>query len=163
MPNYQTDFNGFIKDEGCCAFCDIDIAQEKAGQELTQVKLADLIYVLHWKVPCGWDKDRPVLSDEDDITKPGIFVWDHEAVINQTLFFLNIYDIQAEYIGRLYTKAEEARGKKSFGTHIGADALMFQTQTINGGHFRRLDYDPWEPGTITKYIKSIRYFKWIRS
>ena len=163
MPNYQTDFKGFVKDEGCCAFCDVDIAQEKVGQELTQVKLADLIYVLHWKVPCSWDENRPVLSDEDDITKPGIFVWDHEAVINQTLFFLNIYNIKAKYIGRLYTKAEEARGKKSFGTHIGADALMFQTQTTNGGHFRRFNYDPWKPGTTTKYIKSIRYFKWIGS
>ena len=162
MPNYQTDFTGFIRYEGCLCLDLVDVAQEKAEQELTKVKLADLIYVLHWKVSCGWDGSRPVLSDESDITKPGIFVWDHSTVINQALFFMNIYDWKCEYIGRIYTRAEGARGKISFGTHKGADNLILQTQTINGGHFRKLDYDPWKPGTITKYIKSVRYYKWIR-
>ena len=161
--NYQTDFDGFIKKDGCLCFDLVDIAQIKVDQELTHLQLANLIYILHWKVSCSYNKNRPVLSDEDDITKPGIFVWDHPTVINQALFFMNIYNLKIEYIGRIYTKAEEARGKKSFGTHIGADAITFQIQTENGGHFRRFDYDSWQPGTVAKYLKSVRYYRWIES
>lgn len=161
--NYQTDCSGFIKNDGCLAFCLVRIAEKKTGQDLSHLQLADLIYVLHYKVPCSYNNQKPVLSDEDEITKPGIFVWDHEAVINQALFFLNIYDVKAEYIGRLYTKAEEARGKISFGTHVGADEMILQVETDNGGHFiLPPDYDPWQPATHIVGLKSARYYKWIK-
>jgi len=163
MPAYQTDFTGFIRDDGCLCFDLVDIAQEKVGQELTQVKLADLIYVLHWKVPCSYNKNRPVLSDEDDITKPGIFVWDHETVVHQALLFLNITNLKIKYIGRIYMPWEEARSKVSFGTRSNADELIMQTRTINGGHFRRPNYDSWKPGTQMIDLKSLRYYRWIKT
>ena len=159
---YQSDFEGFTRDDGCLFFDLVKIAVNKAEQELSHLQAADLIHVLHFKVPTSYDKNLPVLSDETMISLPGIFVWDHPTVINQTLFFLNIYDWECEYIGRKYTEAEEARGKKSFGTHEYADEMIFQTQTINGGHFRMFDYDSWEPGTVAKYIKSIRYYRWVK-
>jgi len=162
MPNYQTDFDGFTKDEGCLFFVLIKMPEDKFGQELSHLKVSNLIHVLHYKVPCFYNKNKPVLSDEVVESLPGIFVWDHETVVNQALLFMNILDWEIKYIGKLYTKTEEARGKISFGTHIGADNLILQTQTINGGHFRKLDYDPWKPGTITKYIKSVRYYKWLK-
>ncbi len=160
--NYQTDFNGFIKVDGCLFFVLETMTEKKTGRSLTKLQAADLIYVLHWKVPTFYDLQRPVLSDEDDITKPGIFVWDHETVINQILFFMNIYDLKIKYIGRKYTKAEEDKGKKSFGTHIGADEMSLQVQTDNGGHFiLPPDYDPWQPATHIIGLKSARYYKWI--
>ncbi len=161
MPNYQTDFNGFIRDDGCACFCDVRIAEKKANKILSHRQLIDLIYVLHWKVPCSYDKNRPVLSDEDDITKPGIFVWDHETVIHQALFFMNITNLKCKYIGRIYMPWEEARGKKSFGTRANADEVVMQTRTVNGGHFEMSGYNPWKPGTQMIDLKSLRYFQWI--
>ena len=160
--NFQTDYNGFVKKDGCLCFDLVKIGEKKANQGLSHLQLADLIHVLHYKVPSSYNKQRPVLSDEADIGKPGIFVWDHPTVINQTLFFLNIYDWECTYIGRKYTEAEEARGKISFGTFQDADEMVFQIQTINGGHFRMFDYDSWEPGTVARYLKSVRYYKWKR-
>jgi len=164
MVNYQTDFTGFTRDDGCLCFDLVRVAEKKVGQDLRPLQLVDLIYVLHWKVPCSYDKHRPVLSDEDDITKPGIFVWDHPTVANQALLIMNILDLKLKYIGRIYTKAEEARGKISWGTHIGADEMILQVQTDNGGHFiLPPDYDPWQPATHIVGLKSARYYKWIRS
>jgi len=164
MSNYQTDFTGFIRDDGCLCFDLVRIAEKKVGQELTHLKLADLIYVLHDKVPCSYDKQKPVLSDEIMPSLPGIFVWDHETVVNQALFFLNICDLKIKYIGRIYTAAEEARGKISFGTPVGADEMLLQVQTDNGGHFiLPPDYDPWQPATHIVGLKSARYYRWIKN
>ena len=163
MPNYQSDYEGFIKDDGCLCFDLVRIAEMKTGQELTHLQLADLIHVLHWKVNCLYDKNRPVLSDEDEIDKPGIFVWDHEVVINQALFFMNIYNLKIEYIGRKYTPEQEAMGRVSFGTHANADEVIFQVQTDNGGHFIYPPlYDPYEPGVHIIRFKSARYYQWIK-
>ncbi len=162
MPNYQTDYNGFIKDDGCLCFDLVRIAEVKTGQELTHLQLADLIHVLHYKVSTSYDKQIPVLSDEVVQSLPGIFVWDHEAVINQALFFMNIYNLKIEYIGRKYTPEQEARGKKSFGTQANADEVIFQVQTENGGHFIYPPlYDPYEPGVHIIRFKSARYYKWV--
>ena len=158
MPNYQTDFNGFVEKDGCLCFDLVRVAEKKVDEGLTHLQLVNLIYILHWKVPCSYNNNRPVLSDEDDINKPGIFVWDHETVVNQALLFMNIVDLKCEYIGRIYTVAEEARGKKSFGTHIGADEMLLQVQTDNGGHFiLPPDYDPYRPVTHIVGLKSARY------
>jgi len=159
--NYQTEFDGFVKKDGCLCFDLARMAEKKVDQELTHLKLANLIHVLHYKVPCSYNKQRPVLSDEDDMTKPGIFVWDHATVANQALLFMNILDLKLEYIGRIYTAAEEARGKVSFGTHIGADEMILGVQTDNGGHFiLPPDYDPWQPATHIVGLKSARYYRW---
>ena len=160
MPNYQNDYQGFIAKDGCLCFDLVRIAEKKVGQDLSHLKMADLIYVLHHKISTSYDKQRPVLSDEVMTSLPGIFVHDHEAVVNQALFFMNIYDLKIKYIGRIYMPWEEAKGKKSFGTHMGADEIILQVRTTNGGHFRMLDYDPW-PGTKTIDIKSIRYYRWV--
>jgi len=158
---YQTDFTGFIRNDGCLFFDLVDIAETKTGFNLDHLQLTDLIYVLHHKINCSYDKNRPVLSDEDDINKPGIFVWDHEVVVHQALFFMNIINLKIEYIGRIYLPWEEARGKKSFGIRANADELILQIRTINGGHFRRPNYDSWESGTHMIDLKSIRYYRWI--
>ena len=158
--NFQTDFTGFIKVDGCLFFDLERMTERKTGLSLTRLQAVDLIYVLHWKVSTSYNSQRPVLSDEDNIDKPGIFVWDHETVVNQMLFFMNIYNLKIKYIGRIYTKAEEARGKKSFGTHIGADEMILGVQTDNGGHFiYPPDYDPWQPATHVIGLKSARYYK----
>jgi len=163
MPNYQNNYQGFIKKDGCLCFDLARIAEKKVGQDLRHLQMADLIYVLHHKISCSYNKQRPVLSDEIMISLPGIFVWDHETVVNQALLFLNILDLKIKYIGRLYTRAEEARGKKSWGTHIDADEMILQVQTDNGGHFiLPPDYDPWQPSTHIVRLKSARYYKWIR-
>ena len=163
MPNYQTDFEGWIEKDGCLCFCLVRMAEKKVSQGLTHLKLADLIHVLHYKVPCSYDKQKPVLSDEIMPSLPGIFVWDHESVVNQALFFLNIYDLKIKYIGRKYTAAEEARGKISFGTHISADEMILGVQTDNGGHFiLPPDYDPSQPATHIVGLKSARYYKWVK-
>jgi len=161
--NYQTDFEGFVEKDGCLCFDLVRVAEKKIHQGLTHLQLADLIYVLHHKVSCSYNNQRPVLSDEDDIGKAGIFVWDHETVANQALLFMNILNWRLKYIGRIYTAAEEARGKVSFGTHIGADEMILQVQTDNGGHFiLPPDYDPWQPATHIVGLKSARYYKWLK-
>ena len=163
MPNYQTDFEGFVKDDGCLCFDLVRVAEKKVSQELSHLQLADLIYVLHHKVHCSYNNQLPVLTDEVVQSLPGIFVWDHETVVNQALLFMNILDLKIKYIGRIYTAAEEARGKISFGTHVGADEMILQVQTDNGGHFiLPPDYDPWQPATHVIYLKSARYYKWVK-
>lgn len=160
---YQTDFTGHIRNDGCLAFCLVRMAEKRADLELTHLQMTDLIYVLQRKISCSYDKNRPVLSDETLISLPGIFIWDHETVVNQALFFMNIINIKCEYIGRIYTEQEKARGKASFGTHIGADEMLLQVQTDNGGHFiLPPDYDPWQPATHIVGLKSARYYRWIK-
>lgn len=162
MPNYQTDFNGFIKKDGCLYFVLERIAEIETGLSLTHLQMADLIYILYHKIRCSYDRTMPAMSDEVVPSLPGVFVRDHAAVVNQALFFMNIYDLKIEYIGRLYTQAEEARGKKSFGTHIGADEIILQMQTEHGGHFiLPSEYDPFQPAPHIVGLKSARYYKWI--
>ena len=159
---YQTNYEGFTKKDGCLFFSHVRIAAKKTGIELTHLQGADLIYMLHYTISTSYDNQRPVLSDEVMQSLPGIFVWDHEAVINQALLMMNILDLKCKYIGRIYTKAEEARGKVSFGTHVGADEMILGVQTDNGGHFIvPPDYDPWQPATHVIRLKSARYYKWI--
>lgn len=160
--NFQTDYSGFVRDDGCLFFCLIRMAEKKVNQGLTHLKITDLIHVLHYKVSCSYNKNRPVLSAEGEEQSPGIYVWDHEAIVNQALLFMNILDLKIKYIGRLYTKAEEARGKMSFGTYKNADEMILQVQTDNGGHFiLPPDYDPWQPPTHIIGLKSARYYCWI--
>ncbi len=158
---YQTDFTGYIRADGCLFFDLVDIAQVKVGQELTQLQIVDLIYVLQNKVPTIYDKQRPVLSDENRIDEPGIFIWDHETVVHQALLFMNILNLKIKYVGRIYMPWEKARGKISFGTRANADELILQIRTVNGGHFRRPNYDSWESGTHMIDLKSVRYYRWL--
>ena len=159
--NYQTDFTGFIRDDGCLCFYLFRLAEMKTGIELSKLQAANLIHLLHYKVPCSYNENRPVLSDETMISLPGIFVWDHPTVVNQALLAMNIHNLKIEYIGRKYMPWEEERGKKSWGTHKGADEVGLQIRTIHGGHFRLPNYEPWEPGTQMIDLKSLRYYRWI--
>ncbi len=159
--NYQTDYAGFIKDDGCLFFSLIRLAEMKAVAELNRLQIANLIYVLHDKMTTSYDEDIPVLSDETMVSLPGIFVWDHERVVNEALLSLDIAHTRIKYTGRIYMPWEEARGKKSFGNRANADEIVLHIRTTNGGHFRLPNYDPWEPRTHMIDMKSIRYYKWI--
>ncbi len=158
---YQTDFNGFIKDDGCLFFSLIRLAEMKAAAELNRLQIANLIYVLHDKMTCSYDEDKPVLSDEILESMPGVFVWDHERVVNEALLSLDIAHTRIKYTGRIYMPWEEVKGKNSFGGWTNADEIVLHIKTTNGGHFRLPNYDPWEPGTHMIDLKSIRYYRWI--
>lgn len=158
---YQTDFEGFTKKNGCLLFCLIKLAEEKVCKEMPHSQIKEFINVLHNNIFTHYNKTIPVLSNEDDISKPGVFVWDHAAVVNRAMLFLGILDMKCEYIGRIYMPYETARGKKSFGSHEG-DAMIFQIRTAIGGHFRMLDYDPWQPGTDAYYLKSTRHYEFYK-
>jgi hypothetical protein len=104
----------------------------------------------------SYDATCPVLSDELDKTTLGAFVWDHEAVFNETFKALG-FQQRVKYTGRIYMPWEEERGKTSFGER-GGDILILQIKTPNGGHFRLPNFDPWRPGTQMVDLKSIRYY-----
>jgi len=154
---YQTDFDGYLREDGCLLFSIIHAATQIAGKRMPRHQAVTLIDGLHAYTKAKYDINVPAISDENDQSKPGVFVWDHEQVFNQSLLMLGS-KLRARYSGRQYMTWEEAKGHKSFGSRDG-DVIIFQIKTIHGnGHFRMFDYDPWEPGTKMADLKSIRYY-----
>lgn len=159
---YQTDYSGHIYKAGCLLCELVTIAEERAGWELTRDKFLILVDCLH-ELSTSYDPLIPVLSSEKNKNRKGSFVWDHARVANEALIMLGHTTERLIYMGRIYTAWEEARGKKSFGDRFPADELILQIQTPNGGHFRGPNHDPWKPGTKMIDLKSIRYYRWVRS
>lgn len=153
---YQTDYPGHIYKHGCLICSIVTAAEQLIGVELSDEHFVEMVEYLHFEKRATYDTVTPVLSDEDDITKPGSFVWDHAAVFNETCKRLGVFH-RISYTGRIYMPWEEARGKKSFGRR-GGDILILQIQTPNGGHFRLPDFDPWKPGTKMIDLKSLRFY-----
>ena len=158
---YQTDFDGHIKDDGCLMFCLIKVATLIAGKSLSEQKCITLLDFLFAYINASYDYRLPVISNEDDTSLPGVFVWDHATACNETLQLLGS-DRRVAYTGRIYMPWEVERGKTSFGTN-GGDFCILQILTANGnGHFRMLDYEPWEPGTKMAGLKSLRWYKVVK-
>ena len=153
---YQTDFTGYIQKDGCLACSIVRAAENLVKLEMSTEHFLEMIDYLHFEARAGYNSNIPVLSAEDDIHKPGAFVWDHTSVFNETFKKLGTHH-RVTYSGRIYMPWEEARGKKSFGTPVG-DIIILQIQTPNTGHFRLIDFDPYEPGTKMVNLKSLRYY-----
>jgi len=160
MMKYQTDYTGHIYKDGCLLCELVTIAEAKAGWELSRIQFLALVECLH-ELSAHFDPVTPVLSDENDKTKEGSFVWDHARVTNEALRMLGEPVHRLVYQGRIYMPWEETRGRISFGDRIGADEVILQIRTPNGGHFRGPDHDPWKPGTQMLDLKSIRYYRWV--
>jgi hypothetical protein len=156
---YQTDFDGYIRKDGCFVFTIIEAAAVIAGKPMSHQKATTMIDGLHAYIKASYDYTCPVLSrSENDKINPGAFVWDSPAVFNSALRLLGDTR-KVVYAGRIYMPWEEARGKLSFGER-GGDVCILQILTVNGnGHFRMLDYDPWEPGTKMVDLKSLRFYR----
>jgi hypothetical protein len=153
---YQTDFTGYILKDGCLA-CEITtIAEELTGLEMSNARFEDMINFLHFHVKTSYDPAIPAVSDEHNIKLPGAFVWDHEAVFNESFCRLGTFH-RMEYTGRIYMPWEEAKGHTSFGERKG-DFIILQIKTPNGGHFRGIDHDPYRPGTKMVDLKSLRFY-----
>lgn len=158
--NYQTDFEGFIRADGCLLFTIFRWCEIIAMKPLKARHILNIIDTLHYYRKASYDTTltTPVLSDEKDKTKEGVFVWDHEGAFNETLKFLGS-DRRVRYTGRIYMPWEEKRGRASFGEH-GGEILILQVLTVNGnGHFQSVDYNPWQPAPSVADIKSLRFYK----
>ena len=152
---YQNDYPGYIEHDGCLLCSIVTAVEQLTGCEFSRDHFLDFVNRLHCSLRASYDNSLPVLSDENDTTKPGAFVWDHEAVWNQAFHELGSSH-KMRYTGRIYMPWEEARGKKSFGER-GGDILILHIQTPNTGHFRLPNFDPWKPGTKMVDMKSLRY------
>ena len=142
---FQTDFPEIISlhDYGCLFMSLLDIVEEDQFKQFSRQEILKLYDTLN---------DSGVLGSVNSPSEYGAYVYDHVKVLNKVSGEI------WKYVGRIYTKAEEERNKKSFGTHVGATHSILQIQTKNMGHFRRLDYDPWGSGTSMLYLKSVRYY-----
>ena len=154
--NYQTDFSGYIKKGGCLLFSLFRIAELESGWVLSRSIILDLMDELHLKIRASYNKLLPAISDENDVNKMGVFVHDHEAVLNRALKQLSC-KIRFKYTGRLYVPDEEIKGYKSFGK-FGGDYVVYQIQTPYSGHFRLANYDPYQPETEFVRLKSLRFY-----
>lgn len=159
---YQTDYSGHIYKDGCLLCELVTIAEERVEWELSRDKFLILVDCLH-ELSTSYDPLIPVLSSEKNKNKKGSFVWDHARVTNEALIMLGYTRERLIYTGRIYMPWQEARGKISFGDRFPADKLILQILTPNGGHFRGPNHDPWKPGTKMIDLKSIRYYRWVRS
>ena len=154
---YQTDFDGYIKHDGCLFFSIAEWCRLLTNRTIVHAEVPKLIDELHYEIRASYNQSIPAVGAEDDPKAEGIFVYDHEAVFNHLLKYLRS-KIRVRYTGRIYMPWEEARGKTSFGRH-GGDLVILQILTkLGNGHFRNLDYDPWEPGTQMQDLKSLRFY-----
>jgi len=152
---YQTDYYGYIRRDGCL-FCSIVTACEDLVHcELSEKSFLDLVDRLG-AMTTSYDSTCPVMSEELDTSMLGAFIWDHEAVFNETFKALGAHH-RVKYTGRIYMPWEEAKGKTSFGER-GGDILILQIKTPNSGHFRLPNFDPWRPGTKMVDLKSLRFY-----
>ena len=161
IDNYQTDFGGYKQKDGCLFFAIIKACTDIAGISISRQKCLTLDDNLNHYVKASYGGGKvPAMSDEDDITKDGAFIWDHEAVFNETLKILRSKH-RVSYVARIYMPWEEARGKESFDHRYGrsTDLVIMQIRTPNTGHFRLANFDPYEPGTEMVDLKSLRYYK----
>ena len=157
---YQTDFDGYTRDDGCLLFSIFDWSRFVTHRSISRTAAEDLIDKLHTEIRASYDRATPAIGAEKNPRDKGVFVYDHEAVFNEACKFVGS-TARWQYTGRIYMPWEEARGKKSFGRRDG-DMIIMQILTANGnGHFRNPDYDPWEPGTEMRDLKSLRFYRLI--
>ncbi len=158
LEHYQTEFDGFIKEGGCLLFTIFAWACKLTDRDINHTLILLLIDELHRRRRCSYNSKMPAIGDEDDPTKEGVFVYDHEAVFNNVFGYLNS-PLRIKYTGRIYMPWEEARGKESFGERDG-HFLILQGKTENGnGHFLNSFYDPIVPSPRVVDFKSLRYYK----
>ena len=153
MSKYQTDFTGHIQKDGCLLCSIVTAAENLVKCEMSDKHFLEMVDYLHFSAYTAYDPNIPVLSDEDDMHKPGSFVWDHEAVFNETFKRLAAYHLM-KYTGRIYMPWQDG---KSFGNPKG-DLIILHIKTPNTGHFRLPNFDPYEPGTKMVNLKSLRYY-----
>ena len=76
---YQIDYTGHIEKDGCLLCSIVTAAEELVKCEMSDNHFLEMVAYLHHNARTAYDPDIPVLSDEDDIHKPGSFVWCHES------------------------------------------------------------------------------------
>jgi len=150
---YQTDFTGRIKRDGCLVFSILDMCASYLKSIGRDPKRLDRAHI-HKMLEHAHDRGYMQASANDNSF--GMYVMDHTGLANEFLSWLIEPDIRCKYLGAFYMSHEP---RQSWGSKHGANGIIIQVQTKNGGHFRRLDYDPWRGGTEALYIKSVRYYK----
>jgi hypothetical protein len=151
---YQTDFDGYIRADGCLLFSIIAWACKLTNGVISEKGVYSLIDELH---------RRRAIGAERDISAEGVFVYNHETCFNRTFDYLQS-DICVRYNHRLYMPWEEARGKKSWLSSPGwertGNVIIWQIKTANGnGHFRTPFYDPYKPSPEMADLKSLRFYQ----
>jgi hypothetical protein len=151
---YQTDFEGIIKRDGCLVFSIIDMCNDyltsigHVPKSLDKVHVEKMLEHAH---------ERGYIQKSADDHAFGMYVLDHSGLANEVLSWLIEPDIRCKYIGAFYLD-----NRQSWGHKHGSNGMILQVQTPNGGHFRRLGYDPWELGTDALFLRSVRYYKFYR-
>jgi len=153
---YQTDYEGYIKNDGCLLCSIVTICEEITGCEMSKPHFEDFVKRLNTEYTTSYNSKLSILSYEHDPCLPGSYVWDHEALFNKTFEELGTYR-KMRYTGCIYMPWEIERGRVSFGVR-GGDYLILQIKTSNGGHFRLPNFDPWKQGTKMVDLKSLRFY-----
>ena len=160
---YQTDFKTgypqrtYIAKYGCLVCSLVRSVELMVTCEMSVQHFLQMIDRLHFEKKTSWNQKYPALSAEGDITKEGVFVWDHEAVLNEAAHTLGS-STKFRYVGCQWMTQWETGKRGSWG-RTDSDFIIINTQTPNTGHFRLMDWDPVESGTTTVDIKGVRYYE----
>ena len=148
---YQTDFDDYIRDDGCLFAEIVTRVEDFAHKFITDERIRNLVDELN---------HADVISHEDDMARAGMYVWDHAGVGNAALAELGATMYKFKYHGCMYMPwYAEKHDLESWGSRTG-NAIILQITTLAGnGHFRGLNHDPWRPAREMKDLKSVRYYE----
>ena len=158
----QTDFDNSLQiNKSGCYVCQIATEiEDYIGEEVSHSDFKDIVVEANEK--------HFLAYDYNDFSKPGCFIMDDTGFGNLLLSRLHSKK-RLHSLGRIYTQegiehyqrqnimVQSSLSLKDISGK--ANIIILQIQTINGGHFRGLDHDPYKPGTKIKYVKSFRYFR----
>ena len=132
----QTDFDGKIKQYGCLFMSLLDVAAEVSESRVRNKDVEVLYNVL----------------TSDGCMNENCFINNHTIALEYMLSYFNSF-IQLNYVGAQYI----GKPDDSWGRNYG-DFIILQVKTPSYSHFRRIDYDPWEPSLPFNSVLSVRYY-----
>ncbi len=141
-----------IRAGGCLMISLLVIAQMIVRKLLTK---EEILFIYKHLIKRGSMKDGKDRASKS-LRKSSCYILDHEAAINEGLSFLIEPYKRVSYVGCQYL--DPSLGK-SWGKFSG-DYIILQVRALVGfGHFRLLDFDPYDPPIEYDKILSIRYYK----
>lgn len=161
---YQNDyggvFDGTLLKDGCLACSIAGEIEDLLGLSMSDDHFLAMIRDCFTEHKCTDQAGRkiPVLSDEQDKAKMGLYVNNHERFGTIVLSTLGSQRT-CRYVGRMVMPWHGKDDFLSFGFRTNPDFLILQIITPNGGHFRGANKDPWRGGTRMLDLKSIRYYR----
>jgi hypothetical protein len=150
MVLYQNRFPELpgVYKSGCLFIELVNGIQDVYHYEFNRDEVKGLYFLLNEQMALGSERGGP--------GENGAYVWNHEKVLNEAAKLAGDYTSPWRIYAWIYKDKQDFILDTDY--KLDSEILILQIQTVNGGHFRGLNHDPWEPGTQVKYIKSERYY-----